>query len=272
MTERIDFTKSEQYTLSIRLSADGFSFSIYNPLGESDFYFVSYPVNASYSMTANIKEMLAATEALNHPYKRINILVDTPRFTPVPFELFEDEQMDALFYHNFPKNNNEIVLCNILGKSNVVILFAMDKHAHQLLVEHFPAARFFSTASPLTEHFVQKSQLGNSRKLYAHIRERLLEVFCYDKGKLLLINSFPCKQTADRVYYLLYIWQQLGFNQEKDELQLTGKLDNKDELLTELRKYLRQVFIIHPKAEFNRSQISKIEDIPFDMQTLLLCE
>ncbi|WP_304383738.1 DUF3822 family protein, partial [Phocaeicola sartorii] len=26
MTERIDFTKSEQYTLSIRLSADGFSF------------------------------------------------------------------------------------------------------------------------------------------------------------------------------------------------------------------------------------------------------
>ena len=37
MTERIDFTKSEQYTLSIRLSADGFSFSIYNPLTDNDF-------------------------------------------------------------------------------------------------------------------------------------------------------------------------------------------------------------------------------------------
>ncbi|WP_455673542.1 DUF3822 family protein [Phocaeicola sp.] len=272
MTERIDFSKSEQYTLSIRLSADGFSFSIYNPLGESDFCFVPYPVNASYSMTANIKEMLAATEALKHPYKRINILVDTSRFTPVPFELFEDEQMDALFYHNFPKNNNEIVLCNVLGKSNVVVLFAMDKHAHQLLVEHFPTARFFSTASPLTEYFAQKSRLGNSRKLYAHIRKHLLEVFCYDKGKLLLINSFACKQTSDRVYYLLYIWQQLGYSQERDELQLTGKPDNKDELLAELRKYLRQVFVINPKAEFNRSEISKIEDIPFDMQTLLLCE
>ncbi len=44
MTERIDFTKSEQYTLSIRLSADGFSFSIYNPLTDNDFCFVPYPV------------------------------------------------------------------------------------------------------------------------------------------------------------------------------------------------------------------------------------
>ena len=51
MTERIDFTKSEQYTLSIRLSADGFSFSIYNPLTDNDFCFVPYPVNTGYSMT-----------------------------------------------------------------------------------------------------------------------------------------------------------------------------------------------------------------------------
>ena len=76
MTERIDFTKSEQYTLSIRLSADGFSFSIYNPFGREQLCFDSYAFNASCSMTANIKEMLTSTEALKYPYKRINILVD----------------------------------------------------------------------------------------------------------------------------------------------------------------------------------------------------
>ena len=103
MTERIDFTKSEQYTLSIRLSADGFSFSIYNPLTDNDFCFVPHPVNTGYSMTANLKDMLTKTEALKYPYKRVNILYDSPRFTPVPLELFEDEQMDTIFYHNFLK-------------------------------------------------------------------------------------------------------------------------------------------------------------------------
>ena len=31
MAQPIDFNKSEQYILSIRLSTDGFSFSIYHP-------------------------------------------------------------------------------------------------------------------------------------------------------------------------------------------------------------------------------------------------
>jgi polyribonucleotide nucleotidyltransferase len=37
MIETTDFNKSEQYTLSIRLSTDGFSFSVFNPLGDMDF-------------------------------------------------------------------------------------------------------------------------------------------------------------------------------------------------------------------------------------------
>ncbi len=273
MTERIDLTKSEQYTLSIRLSADGFSFSIYNPAAEGEFHFEHYPVNASYSMTANLKEMLAATDALKHPFKRINVLYDTHRFTPIPFDLFEDEQMDTLFYHNFTKADNETVLCNVLGKSNIVILFGIDKHAHQLLADHFPTARIFSTVSPLTEYFARKSRTGHARKLYAHVREEALEVYAYDKGKLQLINTFPCSETADRVYYLLYIWQQLGFDQERDELHLTGGNNGaKKMLVAELRNYLRQVFLIHPSAEFNRAEVSRMEEIPFDMQTLILCE
>ena len=54
-------------------------------------------------MTANLKEMLTDTETLRYPYKRVNILYDSPRFTPVPLELFEDEQMDTVFYHIFLK-------------------------------------------------------------------------------------------------------------------------------------------------------------------------
>jgi hypothetical protein len=83
----IDFTKSEQYTLSIRLSADGFSFSIHSSQKEDDFFFASYPVNVSYSMTANIKKMIQETEELKYTYGQTNILIDTQRFTPVPFDL-----------------------------------------------------------------------------------------------------------------------------------------------------------------------------------------
>ena len=257
----IDLTKSEQYTLSIRLSADGFSFSIHHPQDEGDFFCASYPVNVSYSMTANIRKMIQATEELKHPFGLTNILVDTPRFTPIPFDLYEDEQAEDFFYHNFQHADNEIVLCNVLGKSNVTLLFGMDKHAHQLLGEQFPHARIFACVSPLTEFFAKESRESNNRQLYAHFRQNRMEIFAFDKGKLLLMNSFNCKQTSDQVYYLLYVWQQLGFNQEKDQLWLIGKPENQEGLTAELNKFLRQV-----------SPRPMHETLPFDIQTLMTCE
>ena len=259
---KIDLNKSEQYTLSIRLSADGFSFYIHHPSKEDEKCYVPYKVDVSYSMTANIKEMLASTEILKHTFKKVNILIESPRFTFVPFDLYEDDHSDTLFYQNFSKIDNETVLCNILGKSNTVLLFGMDKHAHQLLCESFPNARFFASTSPLIEYFTNKSKEGNTRKLYAAFKKSQLEVYAFDRGKLLMTNVFNCKHTADRVYYLLYVWQQLGYNQAKDQLWLANLPTEKDELLTELRKFLQQVItlqVLNP-------------DLPIDIQTLLICE
>lgn len=122
MAQPIDFNKSEQYILSIRLSTDGFSFSIYHPQQSEEVYFSSSPVNTQRSMAANVKAYLTETEELKHRFKQVNILIHTSRYTTLPLELYEDEQTDLLFYQNLPPQNNEVVLCNILGKSNLVIL------------------------------------------------------------------------------------------------------------------------------------------------------
>lgn len=66
MDRNFDFTQTDQYTLSIRLSTDGFSFSIYNPLG-GDFYYQPYAVNTQRSMAANVKLFLAETGVLLLP-------------------------------------------------------------------------------------------------------------------------------------------------------------------------------------------------------------
>lgn len=270
MTE-IDFTKSDQYSLSIRLSADGFSFSLYNPHDEGYLFYEPYSVNIAYSLTANVKEMLNSSEVFKHTYKRVYIMYDTTRVTPVPFELFEDDEMEDLFYSNFPKVDNETVFCNILEKSNIVLLFGIDKHAYQLLNEQFPNAKYFATVSPLTEYFQKKSKTNNKR-LYAYLQKNGINVFAFDNGRPVLINSFSCEKFEDRIYYLLYIWKQLGFDAEIDELYMVGNIAEKDKLTDELKKYTRNVSLFVPKSELNRPILTQREDIPFDLQTLLICE
>ena len=186
---KIDFSKSEQYTLSIRLSTDGFSFSIYNPIHESSLSFFEKETNASLSLTANLKQFFRETEFLTLPYRRVNILMADKRFTHVPTDFFEEEQAGILFYHNHSPKENEIVLHNVLSRSNVTVIFGMDRSAYLFLKEQYPEARFYSQASPLNEYFSTKSRLGNSKKMYVSLRKNAMDLFCYERGHLLLANS-----------------------------------------------------------------------------------
>ena len=130
----IDFTKSKQYTLSIRLSTDGFSFSIYNPIHDDSLSIIEKEINASSSLTANLKTLFHESDFLSHPYKRVNIMMAGKRFTIAPLELFEEEQAELLFYHNHQKKENETVLYNILRKNNVAVIFGIDKSTQTFLL------------------------------------------------------------------------------------------------------------------------------------------
>lgn len=175
------------------------------------------------------------------------------------WSFFEDEQAEIIFYHNHPRQENEIVQYNILQKNNVVVLFGTDKSTYAFLREQYPGVKFYSQVSPFIEFFSVKSRLGNSRKMYAHLQRKSMELFAYERGRLLLANAFECKTTPDRIYYLLYVWKQLGFEQERDELHLTGNLHDKEQLLPELRKFIRQVFIMNPAANLDLQAITSCE-------------
>ena len=109
MIETTDFNKSEQYTLSIRLSTDGFSFSVFNPLGDGEFSYYDRAVDESLSLTANLKQTFRELAWLERPFRRVNVLMADKRFTFIPLEFFEDEQTEIIFYHNHPKRENETV-------------------------------------------------------------------------------------------------------------------------------------------------------------------
>lgn len=263
-----DLTRPEDHTLSIRLSTDGFSFAVYDRTQQHLVCFRHTPVNVQRSMAANVKAFLAQTPELDAKYSQTNILMHTSRYTTVPLELFEDEQMETLFYQNLPKQNNEIVLCNILGNSNVVVLFSIDKLTHVFLSEHFPQARFFATVSPQLEYFTVQSRQGNTRKIYANLHPGTLEVFCFAQGKLQLANTYVADNNEDRSYYLLNLWKQLAYDAEQDELHLTG-LDKEEQhqQVSFLRQFIRKIFIINP-----RTGLPAMEEVPFDIQSLFICE
>ena len=272
MTETFDYNKSEQYTLSIRLSTDGFSFSIYDPIHKNVLYHRNYPVNSQRSMAANVKSFLAAIEEMKNTYKNIYILTHSDRYTIIPLEFFEDDMMEDIFYQNIKSKMNEVILCNILGKSNSVVIFSFDKLAHVFLSEQFPKAKFFSSISPQIEYLTIKNKCGNNRKLYLNIHTSNIDIIGFNDKHLLIANSYNINNDNDIVYFTLNIWQQLGYNQEDDELFVYGLQYTREKVIPEISKYIRNIFSINLQAELNVTATAENKNIPFDVQSLILCE
>ncbi len=267
-----DTDKSELYTLSIRLSTDGFSLSAYNPEREHPFYHWTYPVRPNLSIVANVKEMLATCEQLQHPYKQVRVLFDTMNCMPVPFELFDDEDAENLYHQTFHTVGiGEMVMSDVLPDADVVLLSCLNKNVRQQIVEQYPHATFHCTVTPLTAYFAKRSHLGDNRKLFVCFQKSHLTLLAFDRRKLMLLNNFGYKTVDDCVYYVLYAWKQLELNQQQDELHLAGFIPSSEMLLHQLRKYIRQVHAIDPSAEFSRAAYTTDKELPFDLQASFAC-
>ena len=260
MIEKADLNKSEIYTLSIRLSTDGFSFSVFDPTEtNSTLLYQKADLDANLPLTANLDNIFRETEWLARPFRRVNVLVCGKRFTTVPQAYFTPEEAGTFFYHNHSKLEHEDILYDIRRRYKLVLVFGIDTFAHRFLKKQYPAAHFYHQASPLLECFAAKSRLGNTCKLYAHLRKNAVDTFAFQHGQLLIANSYACSEMIDRLYYLLYLWKTLNFDQENDELHLCGLLEGKEQLISELRKFIRNVYIMNPVENIDLQYITTCE-------------
>lgn len=273
MPRLIDFAQSKQYRLSIRLCADGFSFCISHlTIGEADVYYRRFKVNPLHSMAANVKEFLQQTSELHHVFGRVEVLVKTDRYTTLPLEWYEDDRVEALFYANLPRENNENVLTNILHRTNIVVLFSLDKLAHLYLSEQFPGATFYASVCPQIEYLCPLHRGETTQSLYVHVERNEIEVYCIRAGKVQLLNTYKAQTREDRIYYITHLWQSRKMKQDADKLHLAGNAPLCDELEEYFRPALPNVLRATVPDELQLQDTAVIEALPFDLQTLLACE
>ncbi len=250
--ETIDSGNSGQCTLSVRLGTDRLTFAIAPQEGGStrtDIF--GCPLDETLPLTANLKQVFGQKKWLGKPFGQINVVVDNARNTFMPLEFFEDGLAEEVFYFNLRKKENETVMYNILHHNNIVVIFGMDSSAHALLKEQWPEARFYAQATPCIEYFIAHSRTVRSRTLYAVMGKSHMGCYAFEHGHMLLANHLPCQNTADRLYFLLYAWKRLEFDQEQDRLMLAGEQYDREQLMTELRKYIRQTGVMSPETNLD---------------------
>ncbi len=250
--------------LVIRVSRYSLSFSTTNG---NDVVYEPYSLKSSISIAANMREALHQVPMLSQAFGRVLVMVDTPVLM-VPSDLFVQDEMEALYYHTFTRQDQQVVMHTVLPELNCVAVFTMPKDLRTVITDTFSNVQVLPAFTPLWRHLNQRSYIGSRFKLYTYYHDKSIDVFCFAQNRFKFYNSYEVNTSEDVMYYVLSVVKQLGIIPEHDELYICGDFPDRDKLKLELERFVKRVFIINPAGEFNRVSVAQIEGIPYDLITL----
>lgn len=269
----IDFNKTKQYTLSIRLSTDGFCFAVHNPYAPNEYAYLPYRIDPLKPLASNLKTAVEETDMLRHTYKEVNILLADASYTLVPKEYYAEQYEEEFYRQNFITPIPQCVIKhNTIGDEQAVVLFGIEKQLHKYITAQYPKAKLYASITPLANFGLERSYAGAKRYNLLHIRKRSIDFMCYEKGSPLLVNTFQYRDTADALFFLLNCWTTLGLSQTDDTLHIIGQSRQTKTLTRELEKFIKNIHLIRTAEEFHSTELARIDELPFDLQALIACE
>ena len=227
-----DSTISNQYSLSIRISSDGFSLSVVD--GSDSLISTKIIPTILTSLSAEqITALINKETQIN--YRNIHLIYESDIYAFVPAPVFRSNE--AADYLNFQQNKttkNDIVLYNYLPVWDTVNVFAIPKAIQAALSQLFPNTIIEQHVSYFLSTKV-KTQHENA--LFIWTRPKTMDIIAFKNGKLYLLNSYLYLTADDFTYHTLNIIDKLSIDTDKCKVGLFNA-EKKPELKKTLEKYL----------------------------------
>ena len=255
--------------LTIRIGRNTLSFSAPDTKNANSIVFEPYTVRSGISMTANLREAFREIGLPGSGWQRAMVLIDSPALM-MPVDEYNDSLKATLYHHAVTGRDAETVMSAVLPSLNAVAVYSINKDLKLVIDDHFSDARFTHVCAPVWEHLYRRSFTGVRQKLYAYFHDKKIDVFSFQQNRFKFTNSFDTNLVPDAVYFILNVWKQLAFDNRRDELHLVGELPSREELAKELHTFIQNVYVINPKAEFNRAPITEIKNLPYDLVTYFM--
>ena len=252
--------------LTIRIGQHTLSFSALDTARANNIIYEPYTVRSGISMAANLREAFREINLQSSGWQRAMVLTDSPVLM-IPVEEYNDGQKETLYNHAITGREGETVMSTVLPSLNAVAVYSINKDLKLVIDDHFADVRFSHVCAPVWNHLYRRSFTGVRRKLYVYFHDKKMDVFGYQQNRFKFSNCFDTNLAPDAVYFILNVWKQLAFDNHRDELHLVGELPDREALMKDLHSFVQNVYVINPKAEFNRAPITEIKGLPYDLIT-----
>ena len=256
---------SEKYIVSIRLWPGGFSFAGHIPSENDSFFYAETETDSTKPYLQAIKDIFFAHPFFSYAYKIFYVICANRQYTLLPENIFLEQQKKQLMSFVF-MSPQEKILHESLDEFDSKIMFGIQPKVYDFFSRMLINPIFTHTITPLLIQWRYRSLTTYPKQLFVELYEDTMNAACFYRETLLFVNSFQVDDTADMLYYILYIWKQVDLDQQKDKLILFANTETYQALKAHLHTYLLQVEYVP-----SRKSGTGLE-VPPDITALFQCE
>lgn len=202
-----------EYSLSIRVRSDGFSFFVYDnskKLISSE----NKPIQdiSDVNQVEQIIKQLTISSINN-----VDFIIESDLYTLIPIKLFDVEKQFELLKLQHPDITKEDeVFHTVYNVYNCVLLFAFNAQIIQSFQNKFPSLSVLH----YFHSYLEKVQLNYQDKIILILRPSKFDILIFKSNKIHLANSFSYQTEEDIIYYILRMFQLFSLDYENTVLDI----------------------------------------------------
>ncbi|MDE6370500.1 MAG: DUF3822 family protein [Duncaniella sp.] len=258
------------YDMLVRIGDESVDVVVYSAMSDGSLTYRSYAVAEKMGLVRALEEVVYDNPLMLREFRRVYMLIDTPRYAMMPAGL--DEAAIATAYTAmYPDVSRNAVRHALTGTRNAVVAYSAEPELEGFIGRTFTGATLLPHMAPLVRYLASKAGRGNTRRMICNLRRNSMDVVVLDGSNLLQGNTFRFRNEADAVYYILASRVANGLDPLADELLLAGDTGVRDRITPLLRTYVARVMpAIFPPQMFSAGKDAM--QAPFDLIVTPLCE
>ncbi|MDR2910300.1 MAG: DUF3822 family protein [Bacteroidales bacterium] len=261
--------KTHEYTLSVYVSLDVFSFSVVNTSARRLLAYSTNPLKISNEtfLARRFNEWVESEKLFRKEFKKINIIFDTEKFTIVPEDYYDCDLKSAIMNLVFDITGDVETEEIKITELNARLLFCIPSGMKDIFKLHFKKFEFVHPVKTLTENFPDNDK---KFKLIAYFGKHCFYVLLFEDVNLLLSNSFIVLHENDPVFYILSLLKQMRVQKQAVDLFVAGDVAADSKLYANVQEYIPSVQVLKYRKPLQIDE-DMLRELGINGFSLLLC-
>jgi hypothetical protein len=237
---------STDQELSILIGVDSFAYIVVDTNRQPQLVriFELNTVQSISKIVAQIQQIIQEDKPLNLPYKRIRIAYSGFITTLIPHRLFNPDEKEQYLSQITELDSAYEFRADHLLPVDAQNVYAIEEELATFMRLSYPGTMMLHLNTVIYSQIasIAKSVVGPS--IFANIRGRNLNVFYFDKGELVFMNSFEFQASKDFVYYIMLVLNQFSLDSQKVPVYLSGEIVEESEIYRLLYRYVKFIHFL----------------------------